>query len=88
MLNVHGIINYVDSNNERFVEYIRDALGERVQLLINVMNQNYAEVSDTGLDALLKEFLSIISQIIQDKDYGVACRHTENFQRTRVAFST
>lgn len=81
MLNVHGIIKYIDSNTEEFVDYIREALGDKVFTLIDILNRDYNGVTDFILEQFLKEYLSIISKIINDRNFellpGTLCIYKE-----------
>lgn len=71
ILNVHGIIKYIDSNTEDFVDYIRESLGDKVFVLIDILNRNYNETTDFVLEQFLKEYLSIIAKIIHDRNCEV-----------------
>lgn len=81
ILNVHGIINYVNSNTENFVDYIRESLGEKVYLLVDILNRNCNDITDLALEEFLKEYLLIVSKVIKEKNYelltGILCIYRE-----------
>lgn len=71
MLNIKGIINYVSDNQDEFVEYVKNALGNDLNTLTEIINNGAYNFKEQDLDVFLSKYESIIFKAIFEKRYDI-----------------
>lgn len=71
----HGIINYIDENNNEFVELILEKLNDDIiYYLTKMLISESTELSSTNIINTLNELKKIVEQTLTNKNYNIASK--------------
>jgi hypothetical protein len=70
-LNLCGIINVIDQNNNQYIEIIQNQLGQNLTSAIKLLNGQISEVAEHEVETLLNAYNQIINQSLQDRNLEI-----------------
>ena len=71
MLNVKGIITLVCDNQEKFVEYIKNELGEDINALTELISNGGCSLDKTVSEQIFVKYENLIKKIIMDNHFDI-----------------
>ncbi len=74
-LNQHGIINYIDENNNDFIEILLENLDDNdVICLTNILLNESKDIAPEKIEQALLDIRSIITQELNNRNYGIVSK--------------
>lgn len=71
ILNIKGIIPFISDNQEQFVEYIRYELGDDINILTEILNNENIELDTDVIELLFTHYENIIKKTVVNNRYDV-----------------
>lgn len=71
ILNVKGIINFISDNQEDFVEYIRNELGDDIIILTEILNNEVVGASSEDIKTFLTHYENVLKKTVINSRFDV-----------------
>ncbi len=69
-LNINGIINIIDDNNNFYIEKFQNYISKEIVTAIKILNNEFFDIEEDNISALLNLCKNFIFEALKDKDYG------------------
>lgn len=66
-LNVHGIISLIHDNQEEFVNYLHNNMGDDIIILTSILNFRETDVPSGGVETALDRYVAMVHGIIDNR---------------------
>ena len=66
-LNVHGIIGLIHDNQEGFVNYLHNYMGDDIVTLTSILNFREADVASDSIESALDRYATMVHRIIDSR---------------------
>ena len=71
ILNIKGIIPFISDNQEQFVEYLRYELGDEINILTEILNNENIELDSRALETLFMHYENVIKKTVINNRFDV-----------------